>query len=83
MNHLCVAVDLASVVNRKDPMVLPPKAIEVEPDLPAWSPSEYEGVAVAPEPAPAADLMINPLQGVIGFVVGILVFALRAYLKHR
>lgn len=83
LDHMCLAVDTASIVKVKDYPVLPPKAIEVEPDLPAWSPSMFEGVADKPEPVVVTDPVTQTITGLVGLVVGILVSFLRGRLGQR
>lgn len=53
------------------PGLLPPKAIDLEPDLPVWSPPDDQ-VVVAPETKSEKQLPVHPLSGALGFLFALL-----------
>lgn len=64
--------------------VLPPKAFDVdEPALPAWSPSEFEGVSVQEPVGHHTDSIQDAACGVIGLVVGLLAAWLKSLIANR
>lgn len=65
--------------------VLPPRAVEVEPELPAWSPSELEGVSAEIEVNPSSGLTPpdDPLSGVLGLLVGLFLSWLKGRIGRR
>lgn len=67
----------AGKANKRESEILPPKALSLEPDLPVWSPSEFEGVVIHEPVHAATDPVTQTLTGLFGLVVGLLVSWLR------